>query len=750
MASSISVYGAQRGKTSSNTRAKGQSTRGVTAATRAKTASSVLRVVKNSKTKEVAPNATSSATDSLLTNINRFVGRVYGETVKYGKSYALQDMLTPEVWQYYYDNGSSNVSAMNSSSSVLDEQFCFGPYMTLVGRDGTTDYQIYTHVSNNIVKCVALEKNTVYTLSLIEATDQELLNALTTTSQNNLPNDGRRFAYVSRSGTPVDTMFFSTETYFNVSKIIEEIKQKLATAKESCGTFAESMDKLKSLLGWGSVTSGVGMAASGVALGLGVYDVKKTDDMAKDIMDEENIWKDMKNVMGDDGYLWRKFDDKTSLTLWYTPKNMNVSAANDKNTCQGGGPVYTDGLEGSYCPVKTLDDWEDIEKNSTKSNKDGTLGGIKIILLESAEEDVKKYKDAWDAFSKQTTGTDTGDDSEEKYWDSNTNTPKAGIQWVSTYNGHGFINFINSSGSGETTFRALDALDRYGRTCRGLFEYGWDEDQASACTSLVSSGVSDKFKGSYADLVKVGDKEYWKDLYLGTLEKYFKKDNSCLGGKTSCDQVGDETKCCNVKDDKCCEVVECSATSKTKKKDACKIWSEKAIRAINEQQTKIFNEIAGVDAVKVTSLEDYKKKWDALPDNVKKQYALPNLYEKMLEETDNALALEAKVNKLNELSKNYKAKEDNIKKNANLTKGLDIGQVALASASLVSSGVNVVLSVSAFNEVDKAVANLKTCKIDMAEFKKAYDLYMTEYHDDYETFKEAKKKESGVAYDFSK
>lgn len=261
----------------------------------------------SSNTSRVAmtANKTSSSTDSLLTNLVRFVGNVYGDTLKYGQSYALQDMFTPETYNYYYANGSANV---NDSGSVLDEQFCFGPYMTLVGRDGTTDAQVYTYKSENKVTCATLQKGVVYSLSLIEATDTELTSALTTTGQANLPNDGRRFAYVARSESPVSTIFFNTERYFDVTKYVKAITSAIAKAKSSCGDFSGSMNKLRSELGWSAVASGAGVALSGASTVAGVVNLKKTDAVTAGLDSQAKIESEMDSAISGNNYYWEEKD----------------------------------------------------------------------------------------------------------------------------------------------------------------------------------------------------------------------------------------------------------------------------------------------------------------------------------------------------------------------------------------------------------------------------------------------------------
>lgn len=270
----MDCYGARKRKSSKNAR---------TASIRER---SIKRTV--SSTASSYSLATSSYSSSLLENLSRFQSSVFGEKLMYGKSYALQDMFTIATHSYYYKNG---------SQAELKEQFCFGPYMKLTGVGASSSATSSVVEANGSLQCVDLEKDTIYSLSLLDATDGQIENALHTSSVSGVVSGDQRVAYVSRSGNPIATQYFNSEKYIDVSEYAKKINEAVATAKSSCGSFKSDMDKLKSQLGFGvALSSGIGVALSGASTGVGIYNIKKTNEVQSTIKKQENMQKNLEEI----------------------------------------------------------------------------------------------------------------------------------------------------------------------------------------------------------------------------------------------------------------------------------------------------------------------------------------------------------------------------------------------------------------------------------------------------------------------
>lgn len=270
----MDCYGARKRKSFKNAR---------TASIRER---SVKRMV--SSTASSYSLATSSYSSSLLENLSRFQSSVFGEKLMYGKSYALQDMFTIATHSYYYKNG---------SQAELKEQFCFGPYMKLTGVGASSSATSSVVEANGSLQCVDLEKDTIYSLSLLDATDGQIENALHTSSVSGVVSGDQRVAYVSRSGNPIATQYFNSEKYIDVSEYAKKINEAVAMAKSSCGSFKSDMDKLKSQLGFGvALSSGIGVALSGASTGVGIYNIKKTNEVQSTIKKQENMQKNLEEI----------------------------------------------------------------------------------------------------------------------------------------------------------------------------------------------------------------------------------------------------------------------------------------------------------------------------------------------------------------------------------------------------------------------------------------------------------------------
>ena len=307
----MDCYGARKRKSSKNAR---------TASIRER---SVKRTV--SSTASSYSLATSSYSSSLLENLSRFQSSVFGEKLMYGKSYALQDMFTIATHSYYYKNG---------SQAELKEQFCFGPYMKLTGVGASSSATSSVVEANGSLQCVDLEKDTIYSLSLLDATDGQIENALHTSSVSGVVSGDQRVAYVSRSGNPIATQYFNSEKYIDVSEYAKKINEAVALAKSSCGSFKSDMDKLKSQLGFGvALSSGIGVALSGASTGVGIYNIKKTNEVQSTIKKQENMQKNLNEIAKSNGVVYEnvKENGKNSGKFDVSQKTENEIENKEKN-----------------------------------------------------------------------------------------------------------------------------------------------------------------------------------------------------------------------------------------------------------------------------------------------------------------------------------------------------------------------------------------------------------------------------------
>ena len=307
---SMDCYGARKRKSSKNAR---------TASIRER---SVKRTV--SSTASSYSSATSSYSSSLLENLSRFQSSVFGEKLMYGKSYALQDMFTIATHSYYYKNG---------SQAELKEQFCFGPYMKLTGVGASSSATSSVVEANGSLQCVDLEKDTIYSISLLDATDGQIENALHTSSVSGVVSGDQRVAYVSRSGNPIATQYFNSEKYIDVSEYAKKINEAVATAKSSCGSFKSDMDKLKSQLGFGvALSSGIGVALSGASTGVGIYNIKKTNEVQSTIKKQENMQKNLEEIARSSDTDYQNVEGKNSGKFDVSQKaEKDIIADNRKN-----------------------------------------------------------------------------------------------------------------------------------------------------------------------------------------------------------------------------------------------------------------------------------------------------------------------------------------------------------------------------------------------------------------------------------
>lgn len=370
----MDCYGARKRKSSKNAR---------TASIRER---AVRRTV--SSTASSYSLATSSYSSSLLENLSRFQSSVFGEKLMYGKSYALQDMFTIATHSYYYKNG---------SQAELKEQFCFGPYMKLTGVGASSSATSSVVEANGSLQCVDLEKDTIYSLSLLDATDGQIENALHTSSVSGVVSGDQRVAYVSRSGNPIATQYFNSEKYIDVSEYAKKINEAVATAKSSCGSFKSDMDKLKSQLGFGvALSSGIGVALSGASTGVGIYNIKKTNEVQSTIKKQENMQKNLNEIAKSNGVVYENVEEngKKSGKFDVSQKTENETENKEKNEIL----KFTD-LRSLNATLKNDGSCEHIESFKEYCEKGPGKSGDKKCDDFPSDENGENYLEGMKAYS---------------------------------------------------------------------------------------------------------------------------------------------------------------------------------------------------------------------------------------------------------------------------------------------------------------------------------------------------------------
>lgn len=235
-------------------------------------------VVRAGRSTTSTSSSSSSKTTTVADSTHRFVAdsAIYEQKLEYGVKYDLATMLLPSVSDYYKTNG----------SEAINEQLCFGPYMTLTGISTSEDIVEYT--ADGAFECQNLLSGYSYTLQLKEATK-------TTLATFAFP----RMVKIVRSGVDVNYMQFEYEPYVDISEFVPKIATAVMDAKTSCQAFYNDMEKLKGHLGWTTGLSGVGTALSAGATGVGVYNVMKTNEVDRKLGQLEKL-KDVNETQKDE------------------------------------------------------------------------------------------------------------------------------------------------------------------------------------------------------------------------------------------------------------------------------------------------------------------------------------------------------------------------------------------------------------------------------------------------------------------
>lgn len=324
--------------------------------------------------------STSSTSASGTSDISSFTRRFSEESEKYSsrlfydKKYPLSEFLFYNVASYYKTNGSEE----------LNEKLCFGPFITLTGV--STGGDVVTLTSDEEVSCQTLLPGYTYLLELKPATAEKL---------EKLPE---RMLKVTKQDISISWMKLDCEPYVDVEDFIAKIGTVVKEAKDSCSAFYNNMEEVKGKLG---ITTGWaigGTALSATATGLGVQNVKKTDQIASN----ELRLKELKEYDG----------ESESIDKLY--KNVESSKAKMESNANVASTLSYAEIEEDYEVIKGVEKMEKceercktvMEKYKFEINDDKLkllkeeLKYKKGIIEKQINENITKYQGASDEYNK--------------------------------------------------------------------------------------------------------------------------------------------------------------------------------------------------------------------------------------------------------------------------------------------------------------------------------------------------------------
>ena len=327
------------------------------------------RTMRRSGTTTSSSRGSSSSNQDISSFTRRFSeeGEKHSTILFYGKKYALSEFLYYGVSSYYKTNGSEG----------LNEKLCFGPFMVLTGVSNTGD--IVTYTASEDISCQTLLANYTYSLELKEATAETL---------KNLPE---RMLSVKKQDVNISLMPLDYESYVDVEDFVVKIGTAIKEAKDSCSAFYNNMKDVKEKLG---ITTGVavgGTALSATATGLGVQNVKKTDQIASNKLRLNEL---------------KEYDGESeSIDKLY--KNVESSKAVMESNAAALSALNMDEIQSDYEKIKDLekcdsDECQKIaEKYDAKEIANGDFEKFKenINLGSLKNRQIEVYKSASDEYN---------------------------------------------------------------------------------------------------------------------------------------------------------------------------------------------------------------------------------------------------------------------------------------------------------------------------------------------------------------
>ena len=245
------------------------------------------RIKRKKSTTSGTANSSSTQTTTTTTtdwkdSSSRFSSQVYSTTLSWDEKggYSLDTILLPSPRAYYRANG----------SDAINEKFCFGPYLELVGLDpfGLSSDEKIEDVANGY-KCVTLEKGYEYYLRPYlpqkkgkdDAAEKSYRDALSA-----MNNSVRRAMIYRGDDTLLSQIQFDVQRYFDVNNYVNTLKTKIQDVKTSCGALKENMDGLAGALWTQFGLDAGGAALSGASLAFGLVNsgnLDEAEDMIKNV-----------------------------------------------------------------------------------------------------------------------------------------------------------------------------------------------------------------------------------------------------------------------------------------------------------------------------------------------------------------------------------------------------------------------------------------------------------------------------------
>ncbi len=334
---------------------------------------------------------------NLMEDFTRFVFSSYGTTLQYGQSYNLQNMLKYSVYKYYKENG---------SEAELNEQFCFGPYMKLTSTvAGAGGENIDLRATNGTV-CTYIKPNTNYAITLIDATDKQISDAVKKNSTPCMTSVDKRRVCITRNGQDLQTMHLTSAIYLDTKPYIEKLSELIGKVQTSCGEFAKQMADINDKLGLGvPLSSGFGMALSGAATAVGYMNYKATKEQDellekyreklrefRDVLVNSKLEKETKNFPTEEFFKGLDWSKDVKIKEWF--KKYSNQSIEEYEEYDLEGDEYRE-LCGRFMDV--VDD--DSANNNIRFIKDkitsletGCTGALNSEVCVSFKDNIAKFR----------------------------------------------------------------------------------------------------------------------------------------------------------------------------------------------------------------------------------------------------------------------------------------------------------------------------------------------------------------------
>ncbi len=390
--------------------------------------------------------SSSRGSSSNIQDISSFTRRFSEESEKYssrlfyGKKYPLSEFLFYNVASYYKTNGSEG----------LNEKLCFGPFMNLTGV--STGGDVVTYTSDEETSCQTLLPDYTYSLELKEATTGKL---------KNLQDRALR---VTKQDVSISWMELDCEPYVDVEDFVTKIGSVVNEAKKSCQAFYSDMENVKEKLGWTTVSSVVGTALSATATGLGVQNVKKTDQVKRNEARLEELKQYNEEDLEKIDELYKNVEDKKASmeskanvlsTLSYSDMEADYESIKD---------VKVENCE-EECVAVMKKYGYNVDESNLKNLKN-ELEDKKNVIERQIESNIQKYQNASDEYNDALSKyNNTAEKARLMDYNATTQTTQKVVDWVQAgaNAASGLVSIVsiaNSAGAFNSLKSAISNLEK--------------------------------------------------------------------------------------------------------------------------------------------------------------------------------------------------------------------------------------------------------------------------------------------------